>query len=347
MSTTHPEYDQSDRPAHPWTVAEPGSWSELAESTAFVFRAGGLALHPLHVLVCLCAALVASWTLPISVESLLPWMGEQGWGATVWAWFRLIWLVTVACVCGVVLCRLVAARSSRAEVWGVLPSMLGSGGLCASTYIATIAGTMLAVWFFVAVGGWIGTAFGAAIAGGFALLGLVVLALSTALLLLAIPAVSANDADAPDAVQRAAAHIIARPGLSLFLVLLVVCGAALFAWMLREAFDAAYATATASWDAGEEGAASGRAPELVWLPMTLILLGVLSIGWAGLTQVLLTLREVVDREDRDSCWDPRRQAAAVHAAVEARAQLARGLADPDAQDDSPARAEAIARADQE
>lgn len=325
MSTTHPEYDQSDRPAHPWTVAEPGSWLELAESTAFVFRAGGLALHPVHLLVCLGAALAASWTLPLRIEALLPWMGESGWGITAWAWFRLAWLVTVACLCGVVLCRMVAARSSRAEVWGVLPSMLASGGLCASTYIATALGMMLGVWVFVAVGGWIGNAFGAAIASGFALLGLVVVAIATLLLLLAIPAVAANDADAPDAVQRAAAHVIARPGLSLASVLLVALGIGVFIWLFDAAFSVAYASATASWT-GQDGTAA-RPPELVWLPLTLALLGALAIGWVGLTLVLLTLREVVDREDRASCWDPRRQAEAVRAAVEARARIAREAAD--------------------
>ena len=332
MSSPQSEYDQSDRPAHPWAVAEPGSWSELAESTAFVFRAGGLALHPVSLAVCACVALAGSWALPINLEALLPWMGEQGWGETLWAWFRLVWLVTIASLCGVVLARLVAARPSRAEVWRVLPSMLGSGGLCASTYLATLAGAMLATWLVVVIGSWIGNPFGASLAAAFALLGLLVAVVATVLLLLAIPAVSANDADAPDAAQRAAAHVIARPGLSLALVLLVGSATYGAAWLIGWSFDLAYGTVAEAWLLGgaedaepTEDTEPRIVPQLVWLPMTLAFFAVLAFGWAGLTQVLLTLREVVDREDRASCWDPVKQAAAIQAAVEARAQIARGL----------------------
>ncbi len=346
MPSPQTEYDQSDRPAHPWAVAEPGSWSELAESTAFVFRAGGLALHPLSLAVCAITALSASWVLPIEIEALLPWMGEQGWGGTLWAWLRLVWLVTAVSLCGVILARLVAARPSRAEVWRVLPSMLGSGGLCASTYIATLGGAMLAVWLVVAIGSWIDNAFGASVAATFALLGLVVTVIATLLLLLAIPAVSANDADAPDAAQRAAAHLIARPGLSLALVLMV--GAATFgaAWLIGRLFDLAYGAVAEAWLRGGGVDAAPRAvPELVWLPTTLVLFAVLAFGWAGLTQVLLTLREVVDREDRASCWDPTKQAEAIQAAVEARAQIARSLRGDDQSPGGPSRDDPVAPAE--
>ena len=157
-------------------------------------------------------------------------------------------------------------------------------------------------------------------------MGLLVAVVATVLLLLAIPAVSANDADAPDAAQRAAAHVIARPGLSLALVLLVGSATYGAAWLIGWSFDLAYGTVAEAWLlGGAEDAEPRIVPQLVWLPMTLAFFAVLAFGWAGLTQVLLTLREVVDREDRASCWDPVKQAAAIQAAVEARAQIARGL----------------------
>ncbi len=346
MSTPDSEYDQSDRPAHPWAVAEPGSWSELAESTAFVFRAGGLALQPSSLLVCGVAALAASWTLPLSVDALLPWLGEQGWGGTLWAWFRLVWLVTSASLCGVVVARIVAAKPSGAEGWRGLPSMLGSGGLCASTYIATLLGAMLATWRLVVIGSWTGGAFGAGLAAAFALLGLLVAGVATLLLVLAIPAVSANDADAPDAAQRAAAHLIARPGLSLALVLLVGIAAYTAAWLIGWSFDLAYGMVAEAWLLGGDEAAEPRSlPDLAWLPTTLSLVAVFAIGWAGLTQALLTLREVVYRVDRASCWDPAKQAEAIQAAVEGRAQVARHLRGDDEAADIAGEASPVAPAD--
>lgn len=309
-----PGADQSDRSAHPWTVAEPGSWGEFGESIAFVFRAGGLALHPVHLAVCAIAAVAASWTLPIELERLLPWMGDQGLWLTLWAWLRLTWLVGVACVAGVALARMVAARPSRAEVWGVLPPQVGSAGLCVSTYISALAGAMLATWLVAAVGGWIGNAFGASLAAIIGLIALLGAVLATLMLLLAIPAIAANAADAPDAIQRAAAHLIARPGLSLVLLAISLGLAAGAAWVVSVLLGWAYASLSVEWE---------QTPTLAWLPYTLALFVMLGVGWAALTQTLLTLREVVDREDRASCWDPRPQAAAIHAAIEARADLAR------------------------
>ncbi|MEQ8845728.1 MAG: hypothetical protein RIB58_12825 [Phycisphaerales bacterium] len=330
MSTRPTEIDQSDRPAHPWSISEPGSWAELAESTAFVVRAGGRACHPLSLAICLGAALLASWALPIRLEALLPWLGEQGWGATVWAWARLAWLVLVSCLAGVVLCRIAAARASQAAIWNVLGPMLASAGLCVSTFVATLLGAMLASWMVAALGGWLDNAFGATLAGLIAFVAFLGVALATVLLLLAIPAIAANDADAPDAIQRAAAHIIARPGLTLALVLLVVAAVALVVWASIWAFRLAYATVAGGWE-DPQG--------LVWLPSTIALALVLAAGWAGLTHALLTLREVVDREDRASCWDPRAQAEAIRAAVEARERLARDLRGEPAESGSESAAE--------
>ena len=319
-----PSPDQSDRPAHPWAVAEPGSWTELAESTAFVFRAGGVALHPASIALCAVAAVAASWTLPIDLEDLLPWMGDQGVGQTLWAWFRLSWLIAVVSVCGVVVARMAAARPSRAEVWGVIGPQLASAGLCVSTYISTIAGAMLATWLVAAVGGWIGNAFGASLAALIGLIALLGVVIATLLLLLSIPSVAANDADAPDAIQRAAAHLIARPGLSLVLIAISLAIAGLIAYAVNWLLGLAYGSLSIE---GEEQ------PVLVWLPHTLTLFLMLCIGWAALTQTLLTLREVVDREDRATCWDPRPQAAAIHAAVQARAELAKEWRDTKPGDD--------------
>lgn len=314
MRTTPPEFDQSDRSAHPWSIAEPGSWTELAESTAFVFRSGGLALHPVTLAVAGIAALSASWALPIGHESLLPWMGGTGFWDTIWAWGRLLWIVLVASVCGVVAARAIAARPTRAEVWGALPSMLASAGLCVSTYVAVLVGAMLAAWLGVAVGGWFGNAFGAALASLLVFACMLAGVLATLLLLLAIPAIATNDADAPDAIQRAAAHLIARPGLSLALLVLSVAIAGAVA--LVSLFLVSFASA-AALDGFEE------APALVWLPSTIGLFVTLGVLWAALTQTVLTLREVVDREDRASCWDPAPQAEAIHRAIEARAAIRR------------------------
>ncbi|UYV11381.1 MAG: hypothetical protein NCW75_08700 [Phycisphaera sp.] len=320
MTSRPPEYDQSDRTAHPWTVAEPGSWTELAESTAFVFRAGGLAFHPVTIALAGLAALAASWTLPISAEELLPWMGVQGFWGTVWAWAKLTWLVLIVCVCGTAIARTIAARPTRAEVWGRFPTMLASCGLCVSTYVSALVGIMLATWLAIAVGGWIGGSFGGGLATLLGFAAMLSVALATILLLLAIPAIATNDADAPDAIQRAAANLIARPGLTLALIAIVSASLGLLAFAATTLFGVAYAHALDGWD---------DAPDLVWLPSTLVLFVVLAFGWAAYTQVLLTLREVVDREDRASCWDPRPQAEAIHQAVEARATVSRGGTSPD------------------
>lgn len=306
--------DQSDRPAHPWSVAEPGSWGEFAESIAFVFRAGGLALHPASLAVCGVAAVAASWALPVERSQVLPWMGEAGFWLTVWAWVRLTWIVAVACLSGLVLSRLAAARPSRAEVWRVLPPQLASAGLCVSTYVSALAGAMLAAWLVGSLGAWMDNGLGASLTAVIGLVALLGGILASLMLLLAIPAIAANDADAPDAIQRAAAHLIARPGLSLVLIAVSLGLAGGAAWVLNVLLGWAYGSLTAAWE---------QAPVLAWLPHTLTLFVVLCVGWAALTQTLLTLREVVDREDRASCWDPRPQAAAIHAAIEARADLAR------------------------
>ncbi len=316
MPSRPPEYDQSDRTAHPWTVAEPGSWSELAESTAFVFRACGLAFHPLTIALAGLAALAASWAMPISAEHLLPWIGEQGFWDTVWGWFRLTWLVAAVCAAGTAIARTIAARPTRAEVWGRLPAMLASCGLCVSTYVSTLVGLMLATWLAVAVGGWIGGAFGASLATFIGFVAVLAVLLSTVLLLLAVPAIGTNDADAPDAIQRAAAHLIARPGLTLALIAVIL----LSLWLLVRGVSIAYAYAYGTAMPGVDDFQL-----LVWLPLTILLFVVLAFGWAAFTQALLTLREVVDREDRASCWDPRPQAEAIHQAIEARSVVANGL----------------------
>lgn len=314
MRTTPPEFDQSDRSAHPWSIAEPGSWTELAESTAFVFRAGGLALHPVTLALAGVAALSASWALPISHESLLPWLGESGFWGTVWAWSRLLWVVLVACVCGVAAARVIAARPTRAEVWGALPPMLASAGLCVSTYVAALLGAMFAAWLGVAVGGWFDNAFGAALASLVVFACLLAGVVATLLLLLAIPAIATNDADAPDAIQRAAAHLIARPGLSLAMLVLSAGFTGVVVFVALSLLSIASAAALDGFE---------PAPVLVWLPSTIGLFATLAVLWAALTQTVLTLREVVDREDRASCWDPAPQAEAIHRAIEARAAIRR------------------------
>lgn len=322
MRTTPPEFDQSDRSAHPWSIAEPGSWTELAESTAFVFRAGGLALHPVTLALAGVAALSASWVLPLRLGSLLPWMGDVGFGGTVWAWARLLWIVLVACVCGVVAARAIAARPTRAEVWGALPPMLASAGLCVSTYIATLCGAMLAAWLGVAVGGWIDNAFGATLASLVVMACLLAAVLATLLLMLAIPAIATNDADAPDAIQRAAAHLIARPGLSIALLLLSTAIAGVVAFVALLLLSGSTMAAVAGFE---------EPPALVWLPSTIGLFVYLGVLWSALTQTVLTLREVVDREDRASCWDPTPQAEAIHRAIEARAAIRRESSDDEQQ----------------
>lgn len=315
MPSRPPEYDQSDRAAHPWSVAEPGSWSELAESTAFVFRACGLAFHPLTIALAALAALAASWTMPLSAEQLLPWMGEHGFWGAVWAWFRLTWLVAAACAAGTVIARTIAARPTRAEVWGRIPAMLANCGLCVSTYVSTLLGLMLATWVAVAVGGWIGGAFGASLATFIGFVAVLGVLLATILLLLAVPAIASNDSDAPDAIQRAAAHFIARPGLTLALITVILAAIWALVSGVSMAYVAAYAAVLSGWDE----------PVLpVWLPSTILLFVVLAFGWAAFTQALLTLREVVDREDRASCWDPGPQAEAIHQAIEARAIVSGG-----------------------
>jgi|GEM_PF-5143334 len=310
MPSRLPEFDQSDRTAHPWSVAEPGSWTELAESTAFVFRACGLAFHPVTIALAALAALAASWTMPISTAQLLPWMGEQGIWETVWAWFRLAWLVAAVCASGTVMARTIAARPTRAEVWGRIPVMLASCGLCVSTYVSTLIGLMLATWLAVAVGDWIGGAFGGSVATFIGFVAVLGMLLATVLLLLAIPAIATNEADAPDALQRAAAHLIARPGLTLALIAFVLIALWLLHVGVSTAFAVAYDIALSGWEEQQE---------FVWLPVTIYLFVVLAFGWAAFAQAVLTLREVVDREDRASCWDPRPQADAIHQAIEARA----------------------------
>lgn len=320
MTSRPPEYDQSDRTAHPWSVAEPGSWSELAESTAFVFRACGLAFHPVTIALAALAALAASWTMPISPDQLLPWMGEQGFWGTAWAWVQLTWLVLIVCACGTAIARTIAARPTRAEVWGRFPAMLASCGLCVSTYISTLIGIMLATWLAVAVGGWIGGAFGASLATLIGFVAVLAASLSTVLLILAIPAIATNDADAPDAIQRAAAHLIARPGLTLALVAVIL----LSLWLLARGVSIAFNTALAAVLVNGDGV-----PPLVWLPLTILMFVLLAFGWSAFTQALLTLREVVDREDRASCWDPQPQAEAIHQAIEARAFVSGGASAPE------------------
>lgn len=323
MTSRPPEYDQSDRTAHPWSVAEPGSWSELAESTAFVFRACGLAFHPVTIALAGIGGLAASWTLPISAEQLLPWTGDQGFLDTAWAWFRLTWVVAIVCASGTAIARTIAARPTQAEVWGRLPSMLASCGLCVSTYVATLIGIMLATWLAVAVGGWIGGSFGGSLATFIGFAALLSVVFATILLLLAIPAIATNDADAPDAIQRAAAHLIARPGLTLALIAIILGSIYLLALATSGVFVRSYTMA--SWD---------DMPTLVWLPSTLFLFVVLAFGWSAFTQALLTLREVVDREDRASCWDPRPQAEAIHQAIEARAIVSSDASAPEPKTDA-------------
>lgn len=319
MSPTTMNPDQSDRSAYPWAVAEPGSWSELCESMAFLSKSGGLALHPVSIVMAAVAALAASWALPLHLVDLLPWQGETGAWATLWAWARLTWLVGVGSIVGVALARVVAARPSRAEVWGVLPSMLGSAGLCVSTYVATLGGLMLATWLAQALGEWIGGPFGVSLASMIGFLAMLGAWLSTFLLALAIPSIAANDADAPDAMQRAAAHLLARPGLSLLLLSMAMMGSLAAAGLAN-----AMLTWSTGWIASPEPGGlrfrwfpseSGQ----IWLPHTLWLFVLLALGWAALTQALLTLREVVDREDRASCWDPKPQALAIRQAIQARA----------------------------
>ncbi|OAB55766.1 hypothetical protein AY599_25615 [Leptolyngbya valderiana BDU 20041] len=314
MPTRPPEFDQSDRSAHPWSIAEPGSWTELAESTAFVCRAGGLALHPLTLALAAVAALAVSWALPLGVTDLLPWLGDAGVGAVVWAWVRLLWIVLVACVCGTIAARTIAARPTRAEVWGALPTMLASAGLCVSTYVAALLGVMLGAWLGSALGGWIGGGFGATLGALVVLVCLLAVVLATLMLLLAIPAIATNDADAPDAIQRAAAHLIARPGLSLALLVLSLFAAGIATLAGIFLVGLATAAATAGFD---------PAPRLVWLPSTVGVFVALAVLWSALTQTVLTLREVVDREDRASCWDAAPQAEAIHRAIEARATIRR------------------------
>lgn len=325
MTSRPPEYDQSDRTAHPWSVAEPGSWSELAESTAFVFRACGLAFHPVVIALAGIGSLAASWTLPISAEQLLPWMGDQGLLDTLWAWFRLTWLIAIVCAFGTAIARTIAARPTQAEVWGRFPPMLASCGLCVSTYVSALVGIMLATWLAVAVGGWIGGPFGGGLATFIGFAAILSVALATILLLLAIPAIATNDADAPDAIQRAAAHLIARPGLALALIAIILLSVGLLATGVSAAFSMAYAGVLAGWE---------DRPTLVWLPSTLLLFVVLAFGWAAFTQALLTLREVVDREDRASCWDPRPQGEAIHQAIEARAIVSSSASAPQPKTDA-------------
>ncbi|MCW5756341.1 MAG: hypothetical protein KIT54_03805 [Phycisphaeraceae bacterium] len=314
-------HDQSDRPAHPWAVAEPGSWSELSESTAFVLKSGGLCCHPFSILLAGIAALTASWALPIALADLLPWQGEGGFWVTLWAWVRLTWLVGVASFVGVVLARMVSARPTRAEVWGVLPPMLMSASLCVSTYVATLFGLMLAAWLAQAVGGWFDNSFGDSLAAAIGFLAVLVGLVSTLLLFLAIPSIAANDADAPDALQRAAAHLLARPGLSLVLLAMAIVGSlaaagltiSVLAWVTGVLTQPLPIEFEFRWWPAPDG--------LVWLPYTVWLVVLFGLGWTALTQVLLTLREVVDREDRASCWDPRPQAEAIRQAIEARAMI--------------------------
>ncbi|MFI4917528.1 MAG: hypothetical protein ACIAS6_13605 [Phycisphaerales bacterium JB060] len=312
MRSQPPEFDQSDRSAHPWAIAEPGSWAELGESTAFVLRAGGLALHPMTLLLAAVAALATSWALPIGSDVLLPWNSDAGAGATIWAWVRLLWIVLVGSLCGTIAARSIAARPSRAEVWRVLPSMLFSAGLCVSTFGAVLLGAMLASWLAVVLGGWIGGAFGGAIATLVAFASLLAAILASLHILLAIPAIATNDADAPDAIQRASAHLIARPGLSLALLSLslILVGVLVTAFLFLLAMAGGSTLATFE-----------SPPRLVWLPSTIGLLIGFALGWAALTQSVLTLREVVDREDRATCWDPAPQAEAIHQAIAARAVL--------------------------
>lgn len=324
-------HDQSDRPAHPWAVAESGSWAEMCESTAFVLRSGGLACHPLSILLGVVAALAASWALPIRLTDLLPWQHGTGFSGTIWAWARLAWLAGATSMVGVVLARTIAARPTRAEVWGVLPPMLVSTGLCVSTYIAVLLGLMLASWLATTAGQWIGGSFGHSIAAGIGLLCLLIAILSTLLLLLSVPSIAANDADAPDAMQRAAAHLLARPGLSLALLVLAVTvslavaalAAAMLSWAgrvllepLPTAFQFRWFPPSLNLVPSQD---DGQAAQPIWLTNTLWLFVVYSLGWAALTQALLTLREVADREDRASCWDPWLQAEAIRQAIEARA----------------------------
>jgi hypothetical protein len=321
MTSRTPEFDQSDRTAHPWSIAEPGSWSELGESVAFVGRAAGLALHPVTLALAALAALAASWALPLTFGQLLPWLGDAGAWATIWAWCRLGWLVLAVCLAGTVIARAVSARPTGAQVWGALPSMLASCGLCVSTYLATLLGLMLAAWLAAAVGTWMGGPFGAGLAtliGAVAALAAVVASL---LLLLAIPAIAANDADAPDAIQRAAAHLIARPGLSAALLALGLLAVVAVVWL---ASVGVLGVRDAMWIDPE-----APAPAIAWLAHTIGLLLAAALGWTAMTQCVLTLREVVDREDRATCWDPRPQSEAVRQAIEARAVVAgRSSADP-------------------
>lgn len=314
MTSRTPEYDQSDRTAHRWSVAEPGSWSELAESAAFVCRSAALALHPATIALAALAALAASWALPLTPARVLPWLGEYGAWEVVWAWCRLGWLVLVVCMAGVAIARTIAARPARAEVWGILPSMLASGALCVSTYLSALLGMMLAAWLAAVVGAWIGGPFGAALATLLGFAALLAAVLATMLLLLAIPAIATNDADAPDAIQRAAAHLIARPGLSVALLALSLAAAGLVVWLALGLLAVVH---HAMWIDPEH-----EAPALAWLPHTIGLFLAVAAGWATLTQTVLTLREVVDREDRSTCWDPRPQGEAVHQAVQARAAIA-------------------------
>jgi hypothetical protein len=247
-------------------------------------------------------------------------MGEQGLWVVVWAWFRLAWLAAAVCAAGTTIARTIAARPTNADVWGRIPAMLASCGLCVSTYVSTLLGLMLATWLAVVVGDWIGGALGASLAAFIGLVAVLAVLLSTILLLLAIPAIATNDADAPDAIQRAAAHLFARPGLTLALVAVILLAFWLLVRGVSMAFGAAYAVTLAGWE-------DPHTP--VWLPMTIGLFVLLAFGSAAFTQALLTLREVVDREDRASCWDSRPQAEAIHQAIEARAMVANGSGRPD------------------
>lgn len=292
---------------------------ELADAGAFVLRAAGAGLHPLHLGLGLVAALAASWTLPLPADALAPWggVGPARWLGTLGAG---AWLVLTGCVAGVVVCRRTAAARSSAGVWRCAPRQVAAAALAVALAGVGVALASLAAWAVVAAGGAIGGGVGAALATLAALCALLVAAVTLGILALCVPAIAANDADAPDALQRAAAHAMSRPDLALVLGGLALA-LALGVWTLGHW---GVALAHASVDAGWQD----NAPGVGWLAHTVALALALPVGWAAMTAAVLAMREASDGEDRDACWDADEQAEQLRIALEARAiQTPGGLAE--------------------
>lgn len=288
----------------------PGSWAEMAESLAFVLRAPSLALHPVVLGVAGAGALAMAWAAPADVRDALPWSADATFGGVLRSWVRLLWCGVAIAAAGGVVARWVAARPTRAAVRTPLPRIVSAaaGGVVGLAVVLVLV--VLLAWVGVAIGRAIGGGTGAALSALSAAAVVVVALVGVAMALLGVPSIAASDVDAPDGAHRAAAYLMARPGLSAALLAASLGLAWVGGTAAEELVRVGHALATD---------AASSAADVPWLATTVFWIGVLAVGLPACTLAMLSLREAVDREDRTACWDASAHARAVREAAEARA----------------------------